>query len=252
MNVSYSVVIPCLNEAYSIVKCVESALEELSKFDEPFEIIVVDNGSNDSTADLAKRAGASVFSYTEQKGYGAAMDYGVLQASGDVIIVVDGDGSYDFSKLGALLRLIESGYDFVNGNRFSDSSPKKGAMPWHHRLIGNPLLSKIVNILYKGKIVDVHSGLYAFRSDVYPLIYPTSSGFEACSEIVIRALKCDLKLKEVNIDLYCTHPSRKSKLRSFRDGSRHLVLALFYLFGDSTARKLVYSVGMGSDFRRLL
>jgi glycosyltransferase involved in cell wall biosynthesis len=218
-----SVVIPCLNEAENIELCVRLAREVLDENGIPGEVIVVDNGSEDGSAELAAAAGATVVN-EPRRGYGSAYLAGFDAASGDYIVMIDADLTYDFRDIPRFVQELDDGGEFVMGNRMHDIQP--GAMPWINRRIGNPLLSGFLNLLYHTKVGDAHCGMRAFRRDVLPTLDLRSTGMEFASEMVIRASKADLDVREFPIAL---HPrGGKSKLSPFRDGWRHLRLMLVY------------------------
>jgi glycosyltransferase involved in cell wall biosynthesis len=214
-----SVVMPCLNEAASVGMCIEKAWEGISRTGLTGEVVVSDNGSTDDSIAVATRAGARVVRQPE-RGYGNAYLKGFAEARGRYIIMGDSDGSYDFAQLDRLIApLREDGYDYVLGSRFAGKI-LPGAMPWSHRYIGNPVLTGVLNRLFKVKSSDAHSGMRAFTADAYRRMELQSAGMELASEIVINAAKVGLRGTEVPITY---HPREgESKLNSMRDGWRHL------------------------------
>jgi glycosyltransferase involved in cell wall biosynthesis len=217
-----SVVIPCLNEAENVGQCVRFARAILEEHELAGEVIVVDNGSEDGSAEIACAAGARVV-YEPRRGYGRAYQAGFAAAVGDYIIMIDADLTYDFREIPRFVRELEEGADLVMGNRLDDVQP--GAMSLLSR-IGNPLLSGFLNLLYRTPIRDAHCGMRALRRDALPTLDLHSTGMEFASEMVIRAAKAKLAIRELPIAL---HPrSGESKLLPFRDGWRHLRLMLVY------------------------
>ena len=187
------------------------------------EIIVVDNGSDDGSGELAAAAGASVVLEPE-RGYGSAYLAGLAAARGDYIVMADADLTYDFNEIPRFLRELESGADMVIGNRMKNIHP--GAMPWHHRYIGNPLLSGLLNLLFRTGVDDAHCGMRALRREVLPRLDLRTTGMEFASEMVIRAAKEKLVVRQFPIEY---HPrGGESKLSSFRDGWRHLRFLLVH------------------------
>jgi glycosyltransferase involved in cell wall biosynthesis len=218
-----SVVIPCLNEAENIVECVTRALEVLDESGLSGEVIVADNGSDDGSAELAEEAGATVI-HEPRRGYGRAYLAGFAASRGDYIVMVDADLTYDFEEIPRFVRELDEGGELVMGNRMENIQP--GAMPWMNRYIGNPLLSGFLNLLFRTPVRDAHCGMRAVRRDVLPRLELRSAGMEFASEMVIRAAKADLDVREFPIAL---HPrGGKSKLNPFSDGWRHLRLMLLY------------------------
>lgn len=217
-----SVVIPCLNEAETIAECVIRARQVLEEAGLQGEVLVVDNGSTDGSGDLARQAGAEVVE-EPRRGYGSAYLAGLAVARGDYIVMVDADLTYDFNEIPQFVRELENGAQLVMGNRMQDIKP--GAMPLLSRL-GNPLLSGFLNILHRTNVHDAHSGMRALRRDALPVLNLRTVGMEFASEMVIRATRERLDVREIPITL---HPRvGASKLSPFRDGWRHLRLILVY------------------------
>jgi glycosyltransferase involved in cell wall biosynthesis len=216
--VDISVVMPCLNEEDSIATCIEWALEGIRKTGLVGEVVVADNGSTDRSVEIATAAGARVV-HQPEKGYGNAYLKGFSEARGRYIVMGDSDATYDFSKLDELIARLDEGYDYVLGSRFAGTI-QKGAMPWLHRYIGNPVLTGILNLFFGLKSSDAHSGMRAFTREAFERMELQCEGMEFASEIVIKAARSKLKVAEVPI-VY--HPRQgESKLKSLRDGWRHL------------------------------
>jgi glycosyltransferase involved in cell wall biosynthesis len=223
LGLSVSVVIPCLNEAENIQQCVRLARTVLAENGIPGEIIVVDNGSDDGSAELAEAVGGTVV-HEPRRGYGSAYLTGFEAARGDYIVMIDADLTYDFREIPRFVKELDDGCQVVMGNRMKGIEP--GAMPLMNRYIGNPLLSGFLNLVYRTKIGDAHCGMRALRRDVLPVLDLCSTGMEFASEMVIRASKTNLDIREVPIAL---HPrGGKSKLSPFRDAWRHVRLILVY------------------------
>jgi glycosyltransferase involved in cell wall biosynthesis len=218
-----SVVIPCLDEAGTIEECVRQARHALDHNGLVGEVIVVDNGSEDGSGALAEAAGAHVIDESE-RGYGAAYLAGLAAARGKYVVMADADLTYDFDEIPRFVSELEDGADVVIGNRMHNIHP--GAMPWHHRYIGNPLLSGFLNLLFRTGVDDAHCGMRALRRDVLPRLDLRTTGMEFASEMVIRAAKEKLDIRQFEIEY---HPrAGESKLSSFRDGWRHLRFLLVH------------------------
>ena len=218
-----SVVVPCLNEAENIEQCVRAARAALDENGITGEVVVADNGSTDGSAELARAAGAVVVHET-RKGYGSAYLAGFAAAQGDYIVMADADLTYDFDEIPRFVKELDDGAQLVMGDRMD--SIHEGAMPWLNRYIGNPLLSGFLNFLYKTNVRDVHCGMRALRRDVLPVLDLNSTGMEFASEMVIRAARLKLDIREFPIEY---HPrGGESKLSPLRDGWRHLRLILVY------------------------
>ena len=218
-----SVVIPCLDEAEAIERCVATARRALEAAGLDGEVIVVDNGSEDGSAELAAGAGATVV-HEPRRGYGSAYLSGFAAARGDYIVMADADLTYDFGDIPRFVRCLEEGGELVMGNRMQDIRP--GAMPWLHRYVGNPLLTGILNLFFRAGVSDAHCGMRALRRDVLPRLDLRTTGMEFASEMVISAAKKGLDVREIPI---AYHPrTGQSKLSSFRDGWRHLRFLLVH------------------------
>jgi len=222
VSASVTVVIPCLNEAETIAECVRRACAAVVRFGDGAEVLVVDNASDDGSAQLARDAGARVIS-EPRRGYGSAYLAGFAAAEGEYLVMIDADLTYDFSEIPRFIAALDEGSDFVIGNRLAGVQP--GAMGVLSR-IGNPILSGLLNLLYRTPVGDAHCGLRAIRRDVLPTLALNSTGMEFASEMVIRAAKAGLRFRELPIELHVR--GGRSKLSPFRDGWRHLRLMLVY------------------------
>jgi glycosyltransferase involved in cell wall biosynthesis len=218
-----SVVIPCLNEAQNIELCVVLALSAMASAGIAGEVIVCDNGSEDSSADLAEGAGAHVV-HEPTRGYGNAYRAGFAAAHGEYIVMADADLTYDFAEIPSFLAALRDGADMVVGDRMEHIQP--GAMPWHHRYIGNPLLSRFLNLLFHTGVRDAHCGMRAFRRDRLEILELRTTGMEFASEMIVRAAKEKLDIREIPIEY--RPRGGESKLSSFRDGWRHLRFLLLH------------------------
>jgi glycosyltransferase involved in cell wall biosynthesis len=218
-----SVVIPCLNEEANIERCVRIALEVLEEHDIPGEVVVADNASEDRSAEIAAAAGARVVS-EPRRGYGSAYLAGFAAARGRYIVMADADLTYDFSEIPRFVEHLDAGAEMVMGDRMDNIHP--GAMPWLHRYVGNPVLTGILNLFFRTGVSDAHCGMRALRRDILPRLDLRTTGMEFASEMVIRASKEKLDIREFPIEY---HPrGGESKLSSFRDGWRHLRFLLVH------------------------
>jgi hypothetical protein len=214
-----SVVMPCLDEAESVGVCVAKAFEGIRRSGLVGEVVVVDNGSRDGSAEIARKAGARVIDQP-LRGYGNAYRKGFAAARGRFVVMGDSDDSYDFTKIPALIAPLQEGHaDYVLGSRFGGQI-EPGAMSWSHRYIGNPVLTGMLNALFGLRSSDAHSGMRAFRREALERMGLRCNGMELASEIVVKAARTGLKVAEVPI-VY--HPrTGQSKLNTFRDGWRHM------------------------------
>src|SRR5215210_6575002 len=194
-----SVVIPCLDEAANIERCVAWARTTLAEHRIPGEVVVADNDSEDDSAALALAAGARVV-HERRRGYGNAYMAGFAAARGRYILMGDADDTYDFNEIGRFLGPLQDGADVVMGNRMRNIRP--GAMPWLHRYVGNPLLTGTLNLFFKTGVRDAHCGMRAFRRDALPALDLRTTGMEFASEMVIRAAKAKLDIRQLPIDYH--------------------------------------------------
>ena len=222
-EVTLTVVIPCLNEEENITEVVTRALAVMEREGIDGEVVVADNRSEDRSAELATEAGARVV-HEPRRGYGSAYLAGFAAARGRYIVMADADLTYDFDDIPRFMEHLEAGGELVMGDRMDNIQP--GAMPWLHRYVGNPLLSGILNLFFRTGIRDAHCGMRALRRDVLPRLDLRTTGMEFASEMVIRASKEDLDIRELPINY---HPrGGESKLSTFRDGWRHLRFLLVH------------------------
>ena len=222
-ELAVSVVIPCLNEAASIEECVRRAREALEAANMPGEVVVADNGSEDGSDRLAAEAGARVV-HEPRRGYGSAYLAGFSAARGRYIVMADADLTYDFGEIPRFVEGLEGGADMVIGDRMDKIHP--GAMPWLHRYVGNPVLTGVLNLFFRTGVKDAHCGMRAVRRSALPTLDLRTTGMEFASEMVIRAAKEKLDIRQVPIEY---HPrGGESKLSSFRDGWRHLRFLLVH------------------------
>jgi glycosyltransferase involved in cell wall biosynthesis len=224
--VELSILMPCLNEAETIGRCVDRARESIAKMDLHAEILIADNGSTDGSVQIALAHGAKVV-LVEERGYGAAIRGGVAASCGRYIIMGDADESYDFGEISLILERLRAGDDLVMGNRFAGGI-EKGAMPWSHRWIGNPVLSLAGRIFFSSHVRDFHCGLRGFTVDAFRRMRLHTTGMEFASEIVVKASLASMKVSEVPISLHKDGRSRPPHLRTWRDGWRHLRFLLLF------------------------
>ncbi len=215
-----SVVIPCLNETPSIAACVDKALESFRDAGIRGEVVVADNGSTDGSQDLAMEHGARVI-HADIKGYGSALRSGIAEARGAFIILGDADGSHDFSEIPRFVEKWRAGHDFVIGNRFMGEI-KDGAMSWHHRHLGTPVLSGILNLFFNAGVGDINCGMRGLTRELATRLDLRTNGMEFASESLIKAARAGARIAEVPITMWPDQRNRPPHLRTFRDGWRHL------------------------------
>ena len=223
-TVEVSIILPCLNEEQAVGQVIDEAWRGLENADVEGEIVVVDNGSTDRSAAIADDHGARVV-YEARRGYGSAYLRGLAEAKGDIIVMADADGTYPLDDLRPFIDAIRAGDDMVLGSRFQGKI-HRGAMPWAHRWIGNPVLTTILNVFFGVKVSDAHCGLRAISREAVPVLHLQSTGMEFASEMILKAAKRGLKVGDIPIE-YRPRVG-ESKLNTFRDGWRHLRFMLIH------------------------
>jgi glycosyltransferase involved in cell wall biosynthesis len=221
-----SIVMPCLNEAETVGRCIEKAQRSLAELGISGEIIVADNGSTDGSGVIAASTGARIVC-VEEKGYGNALMAGIAASRGKFIIMGDADDSYDFGNLGPFVERLRNGFDLVMGNRFKGGI-KPGAMPPLHRYLGNPVLTAIGKLFFNSPCGDFHCGLRGFDKAAVVNLDLRTTGMEFASEMVVKATLQRLRITEVPTTLSPDGRSRRPHLRSWRDGWRHLRFLLLF------------------------
>jgi len=229
INPGVSIVMPCMNEALTLPKAVETAGEatrELENKGFTSEIIISDNGSTDGSPDIARQLGCRVV-HSSAKGYGNALISGIAACRGKYVVMGDSDATYDFRESVAMVEKLAEGYDVCMGSRFKGKI-MPGAMPWKNKWIGNPVLTGILNLFFRSGISDAHCGLRAFTMEAFRKMELTSPGMEFASEMVVKAALMNLKRTEVPVTLHPDNRGRPPHLRPWRDGWRHLKFLLVY------------------------
>ncbi len=218
-----SVVIPAKNEEKNLPYV-------LLRIPEVHEVLLVDGLSTDRTNELAKELCPSIRIVKQDgRGKGNAIRCGVKAAKGDIIVMIDADGSMDPAEIPSFVAPLLKGYDFTKGSRFIKGGGTTD-MPLQ-RKFGNWVFVTLVNLLYRGRYTDLCYGYNAFWKDAYDQLSIVSDGFEIETELNVKALKNNLKVTEVP-SFEKPRISGAGNLRAFQDGKR-IIKAIFKLrFGD--------------------
>jgi dolichol-phosphate hexosyltransferase len=218
-----SAVIPCYNEEDGIRHVIEAMPPVVD------EIIVVDNNSTDRTAEVARSLGARVVHET-RKGYGAAYQAGLPAATKDIVVTLDGDGSYPPEEIPRLVDfLIENDLDFISASRFP---LKTGGSMNFMNMVGNKVLTAAMFLLYFRRIDDSQSGMWVFRREIYPRLRATHPGMAFSEELKIEAILAKgVRFAELHIDY--KERIGEVKLNMWRDGFDNL----FFLVRKRFARR---------------
>jgi hypothetical protein len=227
-GVEVSVVIPCLNEAETLARCIETAQVAMRAHGISGEVIVADNRSTDASAEIARSLGARVVDVVD-RGYGRALMGGITAATGEYVIMGDADASYDFAEIPRFVRMLREGYDLVQGCRLPSGNGRimPGAMPFLHRWLGNPMFSALARLFFGSPVSDIYCGLRGFRRAWQLRLGQRCAGMEFANEMIIKGSWQRSRIGEIPITLHVdgrqAHPPH---LRTFRDGWRTL---RFYL-----------------------
>ena len=162
----------------------------------------------------------------ETKGYGITIIEGIKNANGNYIIIGDADDSYNFLELDDFVQAFNEGYDIVIGNRYGKVM-EKGSMKISHKYIGTPILGWLIRKKYKKTIHDINCGLRGGKKEKLINLDCNCDGMEFASEMMIKAIKKNMKIKEVPINFYKDKREGKSHLNAIRDGIKHLKVILF-------------------------
>ena len=227
--VEVSFVMPCLNEAETLPRCIDKARRAIERHGLRAEIIVADNGSTDGSPRIAEEHGARLV-HVPERGYGAALMGGIQAARGELVVMGDADDSYDWSEIYPFVERLRAEDDFVFGCRLPGGGGTilPGAMPWQNRWIGNPALTAIGRLFFGAPVSDFHCGLRAFRKSAFEALNLKTTGMEFASEMIVKATLQGHRISEVPITLYPHGRSRPPHLRRWRDGWRHLRFMLLF------------------------
>jgi glycosyltransferase involved in cell wall biosynthesis len=221
-----SIVIPALNEERTIAHCVGKAMKAVAALGGSGEVLVADNGSTDRTRAVAEGLGARVVA-VDGKGYGRALRGGFSAAQGRYLVMADADGSYDFELAPRFVEELRRGSDFVVGNRYRGGIAP-GAMPFLNRYLGTPVLTGVMNLLFRTGIGDVNCGMRGLTKDAFARLGLKADGMEFATEMIVKASLLKLKIAEVPCPLAKDLRDRPPHLRRWRDGWRHLRFMLLF------------------------
>ena len=215
-----TVILPCRNEETTVGACIDEAREVLKRMRRNGEILVVDNASVDASAKIAKSHGARLIR-EPAPGYGNALRAGIAAANGDFLLIADSDTTYYMSDMAKLYRRLKSGrYDLVIGNRFAGGI-EAGAMPVSH-IVGGRFLSALARLRFHSKVRDFHCGLRGLSHRAAERLELKTEGMEFATEMIAQAQAGGMRIGQVPVSLKKSRFPRSSKLRTIRDGFRHL------------------------------
>jgi len=190
---------PCYNEEQNVERVTREALHVASQISDDYEIIIVNDGSRDRTAEIAEKLAAEnppvrAIHHETNKGYGAALQTGFKSASKELVFYTDGDGQFKIEEIKKLLPFIDK-YDIVSGYRISRRDPV-------HRKINAYMWGALVNSLFKLKVTDVDSAFKLYRRKIFDDISLTSQGALIDTEILAKAKAKGYTITEVGVNHY--------------------------------------------------
>ena len=238
-NPLLSIVIPCLNEKNTIAQAIKTAKVHAQKnFPNNFEVIVADNGSTDGTINILKRFRSIRVINVPIRGYGAALHWGIMKSKGRYVLFADADLSYPFSNLKKFKPKLAQNPDLILGSRLKGSI-QSGAMPFLHRYLGTPVLTKLINLIYKIPTSDCNSGMRIVKRSFYKKLNMRNSGMEWASELLLKTALKKGKYVEVPIKFEKDKRGKSPHLSTWADGWRHLK-SIFLLKPDSLYLLLLF------------
>jgi glycosyltransferase involved in cell wall biosynthesis len=218
-----SIILPCRNEEQALFFCLNQIKKTIQNNNLSAEIIVSDS-STDKSPEIAKNENVILLKH-DKEGYGMAYLEAFKIAKGKYIFMADADATYDFSEIPNFINQLKNGYDFVIGNRFGKNM-EKGAMQWKNKNIGTPVLSFMLKLFFRAKIKDSQSGMRAIKKESLEKLNLQTTGMEFASEMIVKALRNNLKIKEIPVNYY--KRKGESKLKPFSDAYRHIRFMLLY------------------------
>jgi glycosyltransferase involved in cell wall biosynthesis len=225
-----SLIVPAYNEAATLPR----VLERLGRLEVAHEIVVVDDGSGDGTAEVMQafdgRDGVRLIRHPVNRGKGAGLRTGFAAATGDILVVQDADMEYDPADIPALIQPILDGHaDVVYGSRLRGGRPQRAFLFTH--LVGNRVLTLVTNILFNTTISDMETGYKAMRRDVVAGMTLRSDDFTIEPELTAKILKGGWRIYEVPIAYYGRTYAEGKKI-SWRHGVTALIALFRYRFRD--------------------
>ena len=215
-----SIIIPAFNEGLVIGNVVKQIHAVVDKLDENHEIIVVDDGSADNTAQQAQEAGAIVVQHPYNIGNGASVKSGIRRARGQILVTIDGDGQHDPNDIPRLVERIGP-YDMVVGSRNRESDTAA------HRDIANMVFNSLASYVSERKIEDLTSGFRAVKAHIArQFVYLLPNKFSYPSTITLSVVRAGYSLGYESIKFAGRDKKTKSKIKPLQDGLRFLMIIL--------------------------
>lgn len=215
MVLKISAVIPTINEEKTIGEVIDGLLNLGN-----VEVIVVDTNSTDRTREIARNKGAMVIE-EPRRGYGRAYKTGLEKVTGDIVVCMDGDGTYPTNVVGPLIQLLQyDEVDFISCDRITLRTARNYTTL---HFVGNSILTKSIGILFKTNLKDSQSGMWIFKSEIYRRMRNLSNGMSFSQDIKIEAIRLG---QFIEVPIRYGVRITKPKLKTWRDGFSNL----FYVF----------------------
>ena len=214
-QISLSIIMPAKNEADSLGRL----LPELCQRYPDAEVLVVNDGSTDNTADIAAGHGATVINHPYSKGNGAAVKTGARAARGEFLVFMDADGQHQPSDIDKLLKLLDQGYDLVVGSR------DRGSQASRARWAANTVYSRIASLFVGQRVADLTSGFRACRAHLFrQFLHMLPNGFSYPTTSTMAFFRAGYSVGYVPITVLGRDDPGTSHIRLFRDGARFLLI----------------------------
>ncbi len=229
-----TVVIPAFNEELTIANVIQGAISHAPNC----SVLVIDDGSTDATAQIARESGAQVISHPINKGNGAAIKTAIRHIKGGIVAIIDGDGQHDPSELPKLIEKLDR-FDLAVGSRSFQAG--EGS---HLRNIGNIIFSKLATFLAEQNVPDLTSGFRAFRHKVakkFMHVYPNGYSFPSTSSLCFITAGYNVTFVPINVKKRAK--GAHSKLRPFMDGFRFLTF-IMRIISMANPNKIFFPVGL--------
>jgi glycosyltransferase involved in cell wall biosynthesis len=211
-----SIIIPAKNEAVSL----KDLLPSLKSHYPEAEIIVVNDGSTDNTAEVSRALGAKVITHSTSRGNGAAIKSGARQASGEILVFMDADGQHQAKEIQHLLKEIEDGYDLVVGSRQGREGQANAG-----RWAANTVYNQLASWISEQPISDLTSGFRAARADYFRQFLPLlPNGFSYPTTSTMAFLRAGYGVKFVPVEVLKRTENTQSHIKLFKDGRRFLII----------------------------
>jgi glycosyltransferase involved in cell wall biosynthesis len=223
----FTILFPCLNEEKTIGVCLEKAMAVVHNNPQfNIKVMVSDNGSTDRSKEIIRSFSEVILNEVPIRGYGSALISGIKASQSKYVIFMDSDDTYPIELAPKLYeKAVEVDADMVIASRLNGEI-EEGAMPWLHQYVGTPILTGLINLLFKTKMTDCNSGYRCIKKTAFDKWGVKTPGMEFASELIIRACVLQAKIVEIQGKLLKCKYERTPHLNTFRDGALHFIRIL--------------------------